>query len=73
MQLEVPNLMENELAKQMEDDLRRLLAGTDIRANGTAITADSLDANIKNLSGRHQRRWLADHQPVRMRLQPLGH
>lgn len=49
MQLEVPNLMENELAKQMEDDLRRLLAGTDIRANGTAITADSLDANIKNL------------------------
>ena len=51
MQLEVPNLMENELAKQMEDDLRRLLAGTDIRANGTAITADSLDANIKNLFG----------------------
>lgn len=49
MQLEVPNLMENELAKQMEDDLRRLLAGTDIRADGTAITADSLDANIKNL------------------------
>ena len=49
MQLEVPNLMENELQKQMEDDLRRLLAGTDIRANGTAITADSLDANIKNL------------------------
>ena len=41
MQLEVPNLMENELQKQMEDDLRRLLAGTDIRANGTAITADS--------------------------------
>ena len=51
MQLEVPNLMENELAKQMEDDLRRLLAGTDIRADGTAITADSLDANIKNLFG----------------------
>lgn len=51
MQLEVPNLMENELAKQMEDDLRRLLAGTDIRAEGTAITADSLDANIKNLFG----------------------
>lgn len=51
MQLEVPNLMENELAKQMEDDLRRLLAGTDIRANGSAITADSLDANIKNLFG----------------------
>lgn len=51
MQLEVPNLMENELAKQMEDDLRRVLAGTDIRADGTAITADSLDANIKNLFG----------------------
>ena len=51
MQLEVPNLMENELAKQMEDDLRRLLAGTDIRADGSAITADSLDASIKNLFG----------------------
>lgn len=51
MQLEVPNLMENELQKQMEDDLRRVLAGTDIRADGSAITADSLDANIKNLFG----------------------
>lgn len=51
MKLEVPNLMENELQKQMEDDLRRVLAGTDIRADGSAITADSLDANIKNLFG----------------------
>lgn len=49
MQLEVPNLMETSLQSQMEEDLRRLLAGTDIRADGTFISPDSLDLNIKNL------------------------
>ena len=49
MQLEVPNLMETSLQSQMEEDLRRLLAGTDIRADGTFISPDSLDMNIKNL------------------------
>lgn len=49
MELQVPKLMEDNLSKQLEDDMRRLLAGTDIRADGSAITADSLDANIKNL------------------------
>lgn len=49
MQTESSNIITNELQKSLEEDMRRLLAGTDMRADGTAITAESLDQSIKNL------------------------
>lgn len=49
MQFETANIIDNELQKSLEEDMRRLLAGTDMRVDGTAITASTLDESIKNL------------------------
>lgn len=49
MQLESANIIDNQLQKSLEEDMRRLLAGTDMKADGSPITAESLDESIKNL------------------------